>query len=451
MVGFSDLSNELVLIIWNFVEVDDVYNFSTFSKKVYLQTHELLREHCRLKHELSTIVDESGEPGTFGRVLKEVLLNPRAARYPSLLDIGTWAYEWEEDGEYSKNEVPESDLRLFKQAARDSVDVPEKELEEDWLAQIDKGDEGPLIALLLLLLPNLRKVKMGGDFPDYYFCITEALRVIADDEDSCSLRKLRSVDLECTTTDDESLGFNYVRLFAALPSVASIHSYIVGSDPDDLLETSPYLSVTNVTNLSFVKCLIYPKTISEFLYSTQNLERFFYSPKFFAANPADFDPFWIRTALLANAGNTLKILTILADGHARHFMGSLDGFRRLESVQTDFRLLIGDPSTSWHKPSTILPSSIVNITLHIKSSDHSAFYQDSIQDIVDSPTDFPKLENITVVGVADARAAELSHEGLILVLKARSTALSLVTDLETDEYDREGDAFSMSQALPTGL
>lgn len=76
MLGFSDLSNELVLIIWNFVEVDDVYNFSTFSKKVYLQTHELLREHCRLKHELSTIVVESGEPGTFGRVLKEVLLNP---------------------------------------------------------------------------------------------------------------------------------------------------------------------------------------------------------------------------------------------------------------------------------------------------------------------------------------------------------------------------------------
>lgn len=225
----------------------------------------------------------------------------------------------------------------------------------------------------------------------------------------------------------------------------------MGSDPDDLLETSPYLSVTNVTNLSFVKCLINPKTMSEFLYSTQNLERFFYSPKFFAANPADFDPFWIRTALLANAGNTLKILTILADGHARHFMGSLDGFRRLESVQTDFRLLIGDPSISWHKPSTILPSSIVNITLHIKSSDDSAFYQDSIQDIVDSPTDFPKLENITVVGVADARAAELSHEGLILVLKARSTALSLVTDLETDEYDRESDAFSMSQALPTGL
>lgn len=49
MVNFSDLSNELVLMIWDLVELEDVYSFSTISKNVYLLTHDLLREHSRLR------------------------------------------------------------------------------------------------------------------------------------------------------------------------------------------------------------------------------------------------------------------------------------------------------------------------------------------------------------------------------------------------------------------
>ena len=453
MVGFSDLSNELVLLIWNLVEVEDVYSFSTVSKKVYLLTQELLREHCRLKHRLSSISSESGESGDFGLVLKEILLNPRAARYPSFLEVSGWAIEWDEEGEYSKNMVPESDLELFKQAARDSVHVSKKFLEEYWLAPIDRGDEGPLIALLLILLPNLREVQMRIDFGIRDFCITEVLDVIAYNNDSCSLSKLHSVGLEYvknTETDDGFLDFEYVRTFAALPSVTSIHSYIVGSDADDLFDTLTASGLfTNITNLSFVKCSINPKIMSEFLSSTLDLQRFFYSPKY--GNFLNFDPFWIRTALLANARETLKTLTILADGQPGHFMGSLEPFMSLQYVQTDLRLLIGNPPVRCHKLSDMLPSSIVKITLHINSSDDGELYGDSIQGLADNRKYFDRLENITVVGVADVRAAILSHKRLISALKEKSIGLSFVTDLESDDtegaYGGESHASSMSRAL----
>lgn len=41
-------------MIWDFVELDDIYIFSTVSKKVDFLTHELLREHCRLAFKSAT-------------------------------------------------------------------------------------------------------------------------------------------------------------------------------------------------------------------------------------------------------------------------------------------------------------------------------------------------------------------------------------------------------------
>lgn len=440
MVGFSNLSNELVLMIWDFVELEDIYSFSTVSKQVYLLTHDLLREHWRLNHRLCTISNvgaKPGEPRVFSQILKEILLNPRAARYPSSLGFDAWASDpehWEKKGGSSQGMVPVSDLELFKQAAKDTAHASEESLKEDWLEKIERGNEEPLIALLLLLLPNLREVELGG-FSDWSFSITDTLSDIALEEDKSpgSLRKLRSVRLKRSSSHDNFLDFECIRLFAALPSVTSIYGYFLGSGPNDLLQTLPlHTGSTNVTDLSFHRCLICPKTMSVFLSTTWNLQRFFYSPGESANNPANFDPFWIRAALLANAQGTLKSLTILAGRHPRHFMGSLAGFTCLESLETDLGLLIGDPSISFHSPSSMLPASIVNIKLHIEYSLDGAYYEASIQDVVDHPTLLDHLDKITVVGVPNVQAAELSHESLFRVLERRGTRLFFIAESEPD-------------------
>lgn len=183
-------------------------------------------------------------------------------------------------------------MGLFKQAASSALNTTEKIIGKDWLAQIDKGDEEPLIALLLISTPDLRQgafvIALGPSFS-----ILEPPRAVADGKTSYSLRKLHSVDLEFTgrAYDEEILNLEYVRRFAALSSVTSIYSYLVGSDSDDLLYNFPSdIDTTNVTNLSFMNCHINPKTMFEFLFTTLNLQNFFYSPKKLVGNPASFDP-----------------------------------------------------------------------------------------------------------------------------------------------------------------
>ncbi len=432
MATFTTLSNELILVIWDFVEVEDVYNFSTISKQVYSLVRKVLREHCQLMKRLSTISNvaaESGElvePGIFGRTLKEVLVNPRSARYPSLLEVGEWQGEWEQERGHFRAMVPKEDLELFKQAARDNIDVEEldeeEDLEEDWLAAIDKGDEEPLIALLLLLLPNLREVHLGA-IREYHFCIETALEIIIDDK--CS-RKLRSVNLECmATTWQGPLSFDHVEAFAAIPSVTSIHGHTVDTyqqDPKDrLYYWDSHIRTTDIVSLTFVSCSIDPRTLATFLSTTRNLRHFFYSAK--EADEDKFEPLLLCTALLANARDTLRSLIILADGQETSFMGSLKDFSCLESVQTDLRLLIGDPLLLARSPPAVLPSSIVSITLHIDNCD-ATYWEDLIPPIADYPTHFHQLAKITVISVADVHAEEASHEDLIRVLEERGTKLA---------------------------
>ncbi len=119
-------------------------------------------------------------------------------------------------------------------------------------------------------------------------------------------------------------------------------------------------------------------------------------------------------------------------------MGSFAEFTCLESLETDLWLLIGDPSKSFHSPSSILPVSILNIELHIKYPLDGPHYAASIQDIADEPTYFDHLNKITVRGVPNVRAAEQSHESLFQVLEKRGTRLSFIA--ESDGADGASDA-----------
>ena len=50
--------------------------------------------------------------------------------------------------------LPDDELELFKQAVKNIGRLTESEV-NGWIKSIDEGDEDPLIALLLLLLPNI--------------------------------------------------------------------------------------------------------------------------------------------------------------------------------------------------------------------------------------------------------------------------------------------------------
>ena len=422
MVGFNDLSNELILMIWEYAELEDVYNFSTASKKVYLLVRENLREHCRLMRRLSTITNveaEPGKPSVLGQALKEILHNPHAARYPSLLRF---------QGCLGQPQEGANNFEIFKKTIiKNAINISKQDIEQDleaWEVQVREGKEEPLLLLLLLLLPNLREIHLSSEF-DTISCIRPTLGVIL-------LEKLQSVSLKCTgNTHPEFLDFSLVSDFACQPSVTSIHSHNVATTHDDLLYyVDSDFDTTNVVSLTFVECRINPRSMSQFLSTTQNLEHFYYSPREFAHMPGDFDPFYLRDALLANAYSTLKSLTILAGRQTMPFMGSLARFQCLESVETNFRLLIGCPSESHHTLSTTLPPSIVNVTLHMTHLTDGAYCKLMIEEMIDDDDEayFERLARITIRGVSDTRAAEREHESLIGVLEGKGIGLSFAME-----------------------
>ena len=428
-------------MIWNCAEVEDIYNFSTSCKRVYHLVREALREHCKLSKRLSYICNsgtESEESALIGPILKEILLNPRAARYPSVLIMDTYKRQWDNEGEHVWEMIPKSDLELFKQAVRANIDDAYDEMMDDWFASIDEGDEEPLVALLILLLPNLRELRIDS-VAESCFCIEQALRTMIDHEDSAALRKVHTVDLRCAgTTEGDFLGFNLVRLIGALPSLTRLDGHGVGTCPEDLFYT-PDLVVypIKVTSLRFLRCCVNPKSLFDFLSTSRNLQHFYYTSMEPASDTADFDPFWIRKALLAHAQGTLKTLTILAGEHVKSFMGSLDDFMSLESVETDLQLLMGDPSMTLRSAYQLLPSSLVNLRLHIDSPSDDACCKDIIKDMIDNLRFFDHLKEFNVIGVADVQAAEQSHESLIKVLAGKGIKLSFETERPLQELEDE--------------
>lgn len=260
-----------------------------------------------------------------------------------------------------------------------------------------------------------------------------------DHEHSASLRKVHTVDLRCAaTTEGDFLGFNLVRLIGALPSLTRLDGHGVGTCPEDLFYTPDLIMYPiHVTSLRFLRCCVNPKSLFDFLSTSRNLQHFYYTPMEPASDTADFDPFWIRTALLAHAQGTLTKLTILAGEHEKSFMGSLDDFMCLESVETDLRLLMGDPSMTLRIAFQLIPSSIVNLRLHIDSPSDDECCKDIIKNIIDMPQYFDRLKEFNVIGVADVPAAEQSHESLIKVLAERGIKLSFETEKSLQDIENE--------------
>ncbi len=83
MANFSDLSNELLLEIWNNVsQTKDIENFALVSKTIRTLAIRTLREHRKLTREFSKF--QIGDPKSrvsAARLLKEILMNPRVALY----------------------------------------------------------------------------------------------------------------------------------------------------------------------------------------------------------------------------------------------------------------------------------------------------------------------------------------------------------------------------------
>ncbi len=372
---FSGLPNELILQIWSHVlEPKDVESFALASRNVYALASKFIEEHRRLKNRYSVLYHAADLRGSRpAEFLAEVLLNPRAALYVDEIALYGWKLEWDDPATLPLVDIsdchlpyPKDNMQLLEEAVKTSAFIPESEA-ESWISEIRAGDEGNILALIVSLLPNVKRFTLEGGLLHEGNRLPELIGRIGKSPVAAALSRLTDVKLGWTDTEIVCLDFAWVQTFSSLRSVKAIRGEGVGQF-DEGLEVWYSLPPrwSNVTNLHLDCCNIDFKRLPTYFQCVAGLQTFSYAA---ASQDSPFDPFWL-CASLAHVAHSLKTLHVSSsDGKGRH-MGSLAGLKVLAELSTEYRMLLDyNAELEDEKLMQMLPSSIEKVTLR-----HDACY-----------------------------------------------------------------------------
>ena len=324
--------------------------------------------------------------GPLPTLFRDVLNEPRIGHYIREVELGLLH---DMKFHYSKSGEPTA---VYKQqfglvdAAIARSDVPEVRAKHEKLKaegyKFNCGGEDLLISLLLPLLPNLNSMSMEWDAgPDS--CLLSTIRhsalvgfpwlanlttVLLEERRYFARRKVCLSDL---------------RSFSLLPALKSLTAFEICDDPGSLDTTDENLhhQDSHTTQLNLASYHGSSRLLHGYLKSFQSLQNFSfqYSPSRDPINDGDFDPFWIRKALLTCAKTTLRTLKLLGPTASDQFMGSLQAFEALRDIHTEFRFLFPKHSDLETQPSRILPASLHRLRLHDQSDcigdEYRAFFR----------------------------------------------------------------------------
>ena len=379
MATFSQMPNEMVSGIWEYVlEPRDVESFALASKQVYAIGATFVDEHNKLKRENSSfriglLITEIAPT----LLLKKILLRPRVALYITHLSIGVLRYGWDSLNDNVDNdwfsyhtEYPADDMELFIEAIRRADSVLRDEI-DDWVMAVKRGIEDPIVALMLLLLPNLCTMTLEIH-SNFSYPLTETFRRISETEKSRFLTRLTTVNLDVQLRlEADVMDWEWLSISATLPSVQSIHAARIGTiDIEDLIKQTRCFEPgsSTIEELSFIESSICPKSMFQLFESIKGLKKFTYSDPDEETQP--FEPFWMGKALIAYAKHSLELLKVTADRtEGVGTLGSFRGCTKLRELETDVHLLVEEDR--FHTLAYLLPVSIEKV--HLYTGDHSRF------------------------------------------------------------------------------
>jgi len=269
MANISQLSNEILFMILDFIEWDNpsnVLNFCHASSSLLLRTQPFRQRHLGLLRSLSTITNDGRDLAT---LLKQFLTQPRTALYPSVLKIRSLKPAWNHHTVHVK--PPQADLDLFQRTFASELQIIAKDL-KSFLTSEEKGlvegREDVLVTLLLLILPNLTVVRYDGlgsriqDCLNIISCVSRQQRLGSR---NLYLHNLRSVTIRWSI-DDSFDEFELLKVFAQLPSVRKISCESIYTS-EAVLEMRDLSSMSHgaLEELSLDRCTIDSKSMFDLL------------------------------------------------------------------------------------------------------------------------------------------------------------------------------------------
>lgn len=175
MTCFSDLSNEIVLMISQHVQPRDCDNFYLTSKHIRGLNAAAVERHKKLKRRYKNInhrplLDKfypAKKIGTWASLLKYSLQSARTASYVEHLDIHPYNTSWLNDRRFATMEnrrkedmTSEANKKLFEEAIEDAKHIVGAE-KTQWKQYFIDGREDQVLGLLFMLLPNLTTMNLS--------------------------------------------------------------------------------------------------------------------------------------------------------------------------------------------------------------------------------------------------------------------------------------------------
>ena len=418
------MPNEIISEVWgNIQEPEDVESFALVSKRVYAIGGPFVEEHNKLKKiyaftEIGHMMDRMDVVAP-ARLLEKVLLRPRIALYVKHLSIGRLLACWDDlshddnggigDDEWPTDGLipyPENVMALFIETIRKESFVPGNETSR-WVESVREGDEDPILALLLTLLPNLTMVTLREDGFDAKKSQETILR-IAKAEKMLFLTRLVTVHISSATYEGKD-ALSWLRTFAALPSVQSLHvDWVHKKNVDDVVDKSQYFvpDSYSIRELTFTESNLHPTILAPILASVKGLKVFSYVVRYGAFCHFQL-PKW--NSLLTKAKHSLECLTILFDSPLygspwtanAEFLGTLREFTSLKAIKTS---LPSQSRGSSFGLADLLPSSIEKIDL---GTGYHAYVPDVVGEIVNAKSRYiPHLKTLILRTTLGTRTAE---------------------------------------------
>ena len=292
MASFSDLSNELVLLILDRVFPEDLVSFCLVSKHVHRLSVQKLARHRIMAQQNHKVCSYSNATECYGRradqlptLLCRVLDDPFVGHYVKWIDFDLELSEPQLDGSIATRTghgvYPDQQMTTFEAAIR-STNIP-IHFQKILLEALAKNGRETIAALLLLHSPNLERLDFRVTKPPYLLSrnirpasiVTVAHLASKSTFINPCLKRLKRVSLDFSWPLIPSA---LAKIFMSLPSVTSLtigttHTVDSSQEIQDLVQgcvTLPEAS-SNVADLHLTGYFTDSAELSEMLKGCKNL------------------------------------------------------------------------------------------------------------------------------------------------------------------------------------
>ena len=209
---------------------------------------------------------------------------------------------------------PSGYVKLFTSAASDGpLKLEDQEDSTDLQLEtaIENGSDGPIIALLLPRLPNLKQLTYinWGDSSWFLNVLEQAAAAHATSNPPLAFRNLTSVRLEHWDTE-MCIDYRFMRYLICMPSMRFLSGHMIGGERGES-ENPVNLARSRVTGLEFSYSALSRDAMSETLSGIEALEKFSYECGGAVVYYTDYDPHGMLADLLKYAGHSLEELSLV--------------------------------------------------------------------------------------------------------------------------------------------